>query len=68
MLFKIAALFLVAMAVLALFGRLRFPGALKRRLPRSPKAPDKPLICGKCGRFIIGSGRCDCTPPPADKG
>ena len=39
MLFKIAALFLVAMAVLALFGRLRFPGALKRPLPRAPKAP-----------------------------
>jgi len=68
MLFKIAALFLVAMAVLALFGRLRFPGALKRPLPRAPKAPAKPLICGKCGKFIIGSGRCDCTDPPPRKG
>ena len=52
--------------VLAMFGRLRFPkrksdGGLTKKL-------EKPALCGKCGRYIIGSGECDCTKPPASKG
>ena len=47
---KIVTLFLVAMVVLAMFGKLRFPG--QQRL-RSAK-------CSKCGRFRIGKGPCPC--------
>ena len=66
MLIKAVSLFLLGMVVLAMFGRLRFPkrksdGGLAKKL-------EKPALCGKCGRYIIGSGECDCTKPPASKG
>jgi hypothetical protein len=48
--FKIISLFLVGMAVLALFGKLRFPGQKKLQSTR----------CPNCGRFRIGSGPCPC--------
>lgn len=51
MLFKIVALFLVVMAVLAMFGKLRLPGKDKLTKAR----------CGRCGRFRIGKGPCDCS-------
>jgi len=47
---KAVLLFLVAMAVLAMFGKFRFPGA--RQLDA--------MRCPRCGRFRIGKGRCDC--------
>jgi len=47
---KIVSLFLVAMAVLAMFGKLRFPGQKKLASAR----------CPRCGRFRIGKGPCDC--------
>jgi len=47
---KIVSLFLVAMVVLAMFGKLRFPGQDKIASAR----------CPKCGRFRIGKGPCDC--------
>lgn len=47
---KIVSLFLVAMAVLAMFGKLRFPG--QKRL-QSAKCP-------RCGRYRIGKGPCSC--------
>jgi len=50
MIFKIVSLFLVGMAVLAMFGKLRFPG--QKRL--------KSARCQKCGRFRIGKGPCAC--------
>ncbi|MFD1158407.1 hypothetical protein [Roseovarius aestuarii] len=50
MIVKIVILFLVAMGVLAMFGKLRFPG--QQRL-NSAKCP-------KCGRFRIGKGPCSC--------
>jgi hypothetical protein len=50
MLIKIVILFLILMAVLAIFGRLRLPG-IRRSDPRK---------CGHCGRFLIGKGPCDC--------
>jgi hypothetical protein len=40
-------LFLVVMAVLAIFGRLRFPGR-------------KTATCPSCGRPRIGSAACPC--------
>lgn len=50
MFFKIITLFLVFMAVLAFFGKLRFPG--QRRI--------ESMKCPKCGRYRIGSGPCSC--------
>ena len=47
---KIVILFLVAMGVLAMFGRLRFPG--QRRLASAR--------CPNCKRFRIGKGPCRC--------
>jgi hypothetical protein len=50
MLVKVVVLFLVIMAVLAMFGRLRLPGLRKRDTRK----------CTRCGRFLIGKGPCDC--------
>ncbi|WP_238363877.1 hypothetical protein [Mesobacterium pallidum] len=50
MLFKIITLFLVFMAVLAIFGKLRFPGQKMIAQKR----------CPNCGRFRIGRGPCAC--------
>ncbi|PJE36043.1 hypothetical protein CVM52_14000 [Pseudooceanicola lipolyticus] len=47
---KIVLLFLVVMAVMAMFGRWRFPGA--GRL--------KNVKCPRCGRYRIGKGSCPC--------
>lgn len=47
---KIVSLFLVGMMVLAMFGRLRFPG--QKRL--------QSMKCADCGRYRIGKGPCDC--------
>jgi len=47
---KIVFLFLIGMAVLAMFGKLRFPG--QKRL-QSAKCPS-------CGRYRIGKGPCSC--------
>jgi hypothetical protein len=52
MLIKAVTAFLVLMAVLALFGRLRFPGGP----PRIGRAE----TCSRCGRPRIGTGPCDC--------
>ncbi|GGL54049.1 hypothetical protein [Wenxinia marina] len=50
MIVKVVLLFLVFMAVLAMFGRLRLPG-----LP--PKLGGK---CPDCGRPRLGKGPCPC--------
>ncbi len=50
MLIKIVVLFLVGMAVLAMFGRLRFPGQARLRSAK----------CGRCGRFRLGKSACPC--------
>jgi hypothetical protein len=50
MVFKIISLFLVFMAVLAMFGRLRFPGQKRLQSKR----------CPSCGRLKIGKGPCAC--------
>ena len=47
---KIVTFFLIAMAVLALFGKLRFPG--QARLASAK--------CPRCGRYRIGKGPCAC--------
>ncbi len=48
---KVVSLFLIGMLVLAMFGKLRFPG--QRRLDAAK--------CPKCGRYRIGKGPCDCN-------
>ena len=48
---KFVTLFLVAMVVLAMFGRLRFPGQKKL----------ESMKCPKCGRYKIGKSGCDCS-------
>ena len=50
MLIKVAALFLVFMAVLAMFGKVRFPGQARLAAAK----------CRGCGRFRIGKGPCAC--------
>ncbi|MGR3484208.1 MAG: hypothetical protein ACU0BF_02605 [Paracoccaceae bacterium] len=54
MIVRVVLLFLIFMAVLAMFGRLRIPGAdrARARLERAK--------CRACGRFRIGPGPCDC--------
>jgi hypothetical protein len=47
---KIVTLFLVFMGVLAMFGKLRFPGQKKLASAK----------CKKCGRYRIGRGPCVC--------
>jgi hypothetical protein len=46
---KIVTLFLIAMGVMAMFGKLRLPkpGRSRRK-------------CPKCGRYKIGKGACPC--------
>ncbi|MBK5946815.1 hypothetical protein CCR83_10310 [Rhodobacter veldkampii DSM 11550] len=54
MLLKIVSLFLVVMAVLAIFGKLRLPPLVG--MTRRGKCPD-------CGRPMIGRGPCSCGGP-----
>lgn len=66
---KIVSLFLIGMAVLAMFGRLRLPGGLRDlrdRLSkrRGPSGLPKPSTCRKCGRMNLRGGDCpDCSKP-----
>ncbi len=50
---KVVSLFLIAMLVLAMFGRLRFPKIRKDAL-------SKPKKCEKCGTPLIGKQPCNC--------
>jgi hypothetical protein len=50
MILKIVLLFLVVMAVLAMFGKLHWLGG--SRLAKGK--------CRKCGRYRIGRGNCPC--------
>lgn len=52
MLIKGMTLFLVAMGVLAMFGKLRLPGR-----PSQPRLQSR---CPDCGRPKLGSGPCPC--------
>ena len=59
MLVKIVTFFLIGIAALAMFGKLRWPGAARRLTKRDAK-PAKPKKCKACGAYIIGSGPCRC--------
>ncbi|WP_199286397.1 hypothetical protein [Pseudogemmobacter humi] len=49
MLWKIIILFLCAMALVAMIGKLVFPGKARRK-----------ATCRACGRPLIGRGPCAC--------
>ncbi|TYB88465.1 hypothetical protein [Oceaniovalibus sp. ACAM 378] len=51
---KVVSLFLICIVVLAMFGKLRFPG----------QARLKSMKCKGCGRYRIGKGPCDCGAGP----
>jgi hypothetical protein len=51
---KLILLFLIVMAVVAMFGRLRFPGSMGKQAKQAAKT------CPKCGRHRIGAGPCPC--------
>jgi hypothetical protein len=57
---KIVSLFLIGIAALAMFGRLRWPGGARRIGKREEKKPAKPRKCKACGNYIIGDGPCPC--------
>lgn len=59
MILKIVSLFLIGIAVLGMFGRLRWPGSQKRIGKKNPR-PAKPRKCKNCGAYIIGDGPCPC--------
>ena len=48
---KAVTFFLIAIIILAIFGKLRFPGQARLASRK----------CPRCGRFRIGRGPCDCT-------
>ncbi|MCX7288904.1 MAG: hypothetical protein NTW20_15505 [Rhodobacterales bacterium] len=56
MLFKIILVFLALMALVALVGRVLFPGAL----PKVMRKKSTPPVCARCGRYLIGRATCDC--------
>ena len=49
---KIIIVFLLAMVLVGMIGKVLFPGAVPRVLRRSP-------VCKACGRHVIGKS-CDC--------
>lgn len=55
MIIKIVTLFLIAMGVLAMFGRLRWPGGA-----RNAKRMRDARRCPECGAYLIGDGPCAC--------
>jgi hypothetical protein len=66
MMIKIVTLFLIFMAVLAMFGRLRLPKIGGRDASRKPNRLPKPRLCHKCGKYQLKGETCpDC---PEDKG
>jgi hypothetical protein len=56
MLFKIILVFLGLMVLVALVGRVLFPGALPKVLRKDASPP----VCDRCGRYLIGRTTCDC--------
>ncbi|WP_233270553.1 hypothetical protein [Chachezhania sediminis] len=59
MILKAVTLFLIAMGVLAMFGKLRLPGATGGRT-RPGSRVETALKCPSCGRYRIGKTPCDC--------
>lgn len=61
MIIKIVTFFLIGMAVLAMFGRLRMPKSIRQIGQRRRKdLPPKPKPCKRCGAPRVGKGPCPC--------
>ena len=56
MLVKIIILFLLAMVLVGMIGKLVFPSAIDRM---KSKALGRKPVCKSCGRYVIGKS-CDC--------
>lgn len=59
MLIKAVTFFLVALVVLAMFGKFR-PKLRLPELKRRADLPPKPGKCSDCGTYLIGSAPCAC--------
>lgn len=59
---KAAALFLVVIVALALFGRFRVGRSLGRPPRQTPKLPTR--RCPSCGRFLLDKAPCPCDGKP----
>lgn len=57
MLVKIIIIFLLAMGLIGMIGKLVFPSAIDRM---KSKARLKPPVCKSCGRYVIGKS-CNCA-------
>ena len=55
---KVATLFLIGMVILAMFGKLRWPGGARRVGRDKRGALPKPKTCPNCGRMNLRGGPC----------
>ena len=59
MLFKVVLIFLLAMVLVGMIGKVLFPNRMDRLTKLKRKALKAPT-CPRCGRYIIGRSGCDC--------
>lgn len=64
---KAITLFLIFIAVVAMFGKLGWLGR-QIGIGKSPRRMGKQASCPRCGRYIIGKDGCDCGAPPEQRG
>ncbi len=68
---KVVTVFLIGMAVLAMFGRLGWFGGVMRRSimgKRKSGRLARPATCIKCGAPVIGTSGCVCERPNKNEG
>jgi len=56
---KAVIVFLGAMVLIGLIGKVLFPKTFRRVVSKGAVLP-KPARCRKCGRYLLGKGDCDC--------
>ena len=61
MLSKIVVLFLVFILVLGMFGKLRRKLIARLMGKQHQNRVARPDKCAKCGKFLMGDARCDCS-------
>jgi hypothetical protein len=57
---RIVIYFLIAIAILALLGKLNLPSLPKGKGKRGPDKLPKPRKCADCGAPVIGGDPCPC--------
>lgn len=68
---KAVSLFLIVIAVLAMFGKLGWLGGIARSSllgKRKPEKMGRPAVCIKCGAPVIGTSGCVCDRPGTGEG